>query len=126
MAEWGAGGVKKRERQLLEHFRRLPTAQADLLLEFAEFLAGRHGRRAAVPATPLDIPRPAEESVIAAVRRLGKTYPMLDKDRMLNATSGLVAQHLMQGRDAREVIDELEALFAEQYRQQCQEDIVDA
>ncbi len=118
--------MKKRERQLLEHFRCLPDAQADLLLEFAAFLAGRHARQAEVPATPLDIPRPAEESVIAAVRRLGKTYPMLDKDRMLNATSGLVAQHLMQGRDAREVIDELEALFAEQYRLQCQEDAAGA
>ena len=118
--------MKKRERQLLEHFRRLPDGQAELLLEFAEFLAGRHSRQAATPTMPLDIPRPAEESVIAAVRQLGKTYPMLDKDRMLNATSGLVAQHLMQGRDAREVIDELETLFAEQYRLQCQEEVTDA
>jgi len=107
--------LKKRERQLLEHFRRLPKAQADSLLEFAEFLAARHGRSEDIPAQPLDIPRPAEESVIAAVRRLARTYPMLDKDRMLSVTSPLVAQHLVQGRAASEVIDELEALFAEYY-----------
>ncbi len=108
--------MKKRERQLLDCFRRLPAAQADLLLEFAEFLAARHaGEAEATPTTPLDIPRPETESVIAAVRRLAKTYPMLDKDRMLGVTSPLVAQHLVQGREAREVIDELEALFAEHY-----------
>ncbi len=119
--------MKKQERKLLDHFRRLPPAEADTLLAFAEFLAARHGASQIVPDAPLDIPRPAEESVIAAVRRLGKTYPMLDKDRMLNATSGLVAQHLVQGRPAPEVIDELEALFAEQYRLQCQgEDAADA
>jgi len=36
---------------------------------------------------------------------------MLNKDTMLHETSGLVAQHLIQGRAAREVIDELEAIF---------------
>ena len=107
--------MKKRERQLIELFRRLPQAQADSLLEFAEFLAARHGRAEDIPDHPLDIPRPAEESVIAAVRRLARTYPMLDKDRMLSVTSPLVAQHLVQGRAASEVIDELEDLFAEHY-----------
>ncbi len=119
--------MKKRERQLLDHFRCLPKAQADSLLEFAEFLVARHGRREAIPEQPLDIPRPAEESVIAAVRRLARTYPMLDKDRMLSVTSPLVAQHLVQGREASEVIDELETLFAEHYaRLGADEDPADA
>jgi hypothetical protein len=37
---------------------------------------------------------------------------------MLNETSGLMTEHLMQGRPAPEVIDELEALFRRHYQQQ--------
>jgi hypothetical protein len=40
---------------------------------------------------------------------------MLDKAKMLNETSALMAQHIMQGRDAEEVIDELEQVFATHY-----------
>jgi hypothetical protein len=35
---------------------------------------------------------------------------------MLGATSDLVTQHVVQGREAAEVIDELETLFADHYR----------
>jgi len=41
---------------------------------------------------------------------------MLNKDTMLHDTSGLVTQHLVQGRDAMEVIDELEELFRQRYQ----------
>jgi hypothetical protein len=40
---------------------------------------------------------------------------MLNKDTMLHETSGLVAQHLLQGRAAVEVIDDLEVVFQRQY-----------
>jgi len=53
---------------------------------------------------------------LKAIRRLAKTYPMIDRDRLFQQTSALMAQHVMQGRPAAEVIDELEALFAETYR----------
>lgn len=40
---------------------------------------------------------------------------MLDRSAMLNDTSSLMAGHIIRGRPAAEVIDELEALFARQY-----------
>ena len=111
------------EQKLLELFRALDAVDRATLLSFAEFLSNRAGRTAAPVAPPapkeipepLDIPRPAEESVVKAVKRLAATYPMLDKSRMLGETSDLVAQHIVQGRDAKEVIDELEAVFRRFY-----------
>jgi len=110
------------EKRLTEIVQRLPAEQAAALLEFAEFLLVRHGaagvaagaiagtKTAEIPA-PLDIPRPAEESVVKAVKRLRATYPMLDVRKLLNETSSLMTQHVMQGRDKIEVIEELEILF---------------
>jgi hypothetical protein len=65
---------------------------------------------------PESIPRPQDEKVVAAVKRLSKTYFMLDKKAMLGETSDLVTQHIIQGRDVVEVIDELETLFIQKYQ----------
>lgn len=114
------------EKRLAEIVQRLPAAQAQALLDFAEFLSIRHGavavgdrEGAAVPGIqePLDIPRPAEETVVKAVKRLRATYPMLDARKLLNETSALMTQHVMQGRDKVEVIEELEILFRTHYKQ---------
>jgi len=102
------------EQRLLSLVRRLPKAQAGQLLEFAEFLADRHAP-ITVAADPLPIPRPAEENVIKAIKRLSATYPMLDRVKLLDAASHLMTQHVIQGRAAVEVIDELEVLFRRHY-----------
>ena len=116
------------EKRLTEIVQRLPAEQAAALLDFAEFLLARHGgagvgvlaegkpmaKAAEIPA-PLDIPRPVEESVVKAVKRLRATYPMLDARKLLNETSALMTQHVMQGRDKIEVIEELEILFRTHY-----------
>ncbi|MHB8729905.1 MAG: Crp/Fnr family transcriptional regulator [Sulfuricaulis sp.] len=114
------------EKRLTEIVQRLPAEQAAALLEFAEFLLVRHGGsgigavsvsgiKVAEITAPLDIPRPAEESVVKAVKRLRATYPMLDARKLLNDTSALMTQHVMQGRDKNEVIEELEVLFRTNY-----------
>ncbi|HPQ94204.1 MAG: hypothetical protein KDI44_06715 [Thiothrix sp.] len=108
------------EKRLRRLFRQLPEQDRATLLRFAEFLAAGP---AAVPVTdarlvePLTIPRPERESVVKAIRRLSATYPMLDKERLLHQTSGLMSEHVIKGRAAAEIIDELEALFAGQYQQ---------
>lgn len=110
--------MDKQQQALLDIWPRLSAADRRSLLDYAQFLAGRQPSPAvqsAVATTPLPVPRPQEESVIAAVKRLSQTYPMLNKDNMLHETSGLVAQHLLQGRPAGEVIDELEAVFRRNY-----------
>jgi hypothetical protein len=108
--------LKKSENQLLNFYRSLPEVARNNLLDFARFLAERYPPEKETAETPLEIPRPAEESVIAAVKRLSATYPMLNKDTMLHETSTLVAQHLIQGRNANEVIDELEMIFLQRYQ----------
>jgi len=116
------------ERRLLGLFARLDEAGRRSLLDFAEFLVGRTeaGEPSAeageaVPKAPLDIPRPAKESVVAAMKRLRRTYPMVDPDHLLDEASGLMSAHLLGGRPAKEVIDELEALFERHFRRLVEE-----
>ncbi len=104
----------KTEKRLREILAGLPAAQAQALLDYAEFLAARYVAPAEL-TEPLEIPRPSQESVIKAIRRLGATYPMVDRSKMLNETSVLMTQHIIHGRDAVDVIDELEVLFRRQY-----------
>jgi hypothetical protein len=106
------------EQQLTAFFRQLTADDQLTLLRFAEFLAGRSSpgvvavsREPVVVPEPEVIERPAGESVVAALKRLSKTYPMLDKTEMLSATSDLVAANIMQGTDAVEVVDQLEDIF---------------
>jgi hypothetical protein len=103
-------------RQLVQLYDRLPTEQARQLLEFAEFLDRRYGTDRSLSAAPEAIPRPSRETVIAAVKRLSATYPMLDKSKVLHEASDLVSQHLIGGREAASVIDDLEAVFERHYR----------
>ena len=100
-------------------FEQLPSTQQETLLQFAEFLASQH--RPTVPQQPVDIPRPEDESVIAAVKRLSRTYPMLDKSQLFGTTSNLMTQHVLQGRHNQQVIDELEATFQQHYQAYCQQ-----
>lgn len=107
--------MKGEEQKLLELFGRLGEEQQDRLIAFAEFLtAGAPG--GAAPTAPLAIPRPAGETVTMAIRRLTRTYPMLDRRRLMAETSQFMAQHALEGRPAVEVIDELEKVFAQHYR----------
>jgi len=120
--------MDRQQDKLLGLIGQLSAADRDTLTSFAEFLLSRTvtgvttasapapAARAEIPE-PEVIPRPQDERVVAAVKRLSKSYFMLDKAKMLGATSDLVTQHIMQGREAAEVIDELEQVFAEQYRQ---------
>ena len=110
------------EQHLTALFRQLAAADQLTLLAFAEFLASRRPAGAvAVSREPVVIPepeaieRPAGESVVGALKRLSKTYPMLDKTEMLGATSDLVASNIMQGTDPVEVIDQLEDIFRSLY-----------
>ncbi len=112
--------MKKTEKALLESYRLLPSAQQQSLTDYAEWLVSRYGRQAeeAVSSEPLDIPRPEEESVVKAIRRLSNTYPMLDTSEMLTKTSSFMTRHVMEGQDSAEIIDEMEDYFRECYEQQ--------
>ena len=103
-------------RELLEKFDALDERGRQMLLEFAEFLGRRHpASGSSAAAEPAAIARPASESVIEAMRRLSRTYPMLDADELLHRASDLMSQHVLGARPAREIVDELEALFSRHY-----------
>jgi hypothetical protein len=110
------------EQRLLGLLRQLGTSEQASLLAFAEFLCSRQPASVAdKPAAPQAIPepepvgRPPVESVVAGLKRLSRTYPMLDKSEMLSATSDIVATHIMKGTEPAAVIDQLEGIFREHY-----------
>ena len=124
----------KQERKLLKIFKSLSEENQQTLIKFAKFLAdndqgveGPEGSAqneksnnedlASVVSPPNLIERPTKESVIKAIKRLNKTYPMIDKSTLLDRTSGLMTEHLLKGRDAVSVIDELESMFELAYQQ---------
>ena len=115
--------LPKEQRQLLRLYSRLDEQGRASLRAFAGFLLQQQEQDAAdsretvsrEPKQPEDIPRPREESVVAAMRRLTKTFPMIDRDALLDRATSLMTAHMLQGQPAAEVIDELEALFQAHY-----------
>ena len=112
------------QRSLIRLYTGLNKDQRATLLAFAEFLASRKGAEADVdekPAwpEPKPLPRPGQESVIGAIKRLSESYFMLDRSELLTETSSLMSAHIMKGREASAVIDDLETLFAANYAQQA-------
>ena len=119
--------MKTAQQQLADLFAGLDEGSQASLLAFAEFLASRNSAPPSAPERlpanvpePENIGRPADESIVAALKRLAKTYPMLDKTEMLGATSDMVATHIMQGTDAalvppviRQLLQDLAQVAAE-------------
>lgn len=113
--------MNKREKKLIDIYADLETDDQNSLMAFAEFLlekAKKEGRLI-VTEEPVKIPRPQEERVVAAIKRLSASFPMLKKDSMLNETAALMSEHIVQGRSTVEVIDELEVIFKSRYEEFC-------
>jgi hypothetical protein len=109
-------GSASGERKLAAIFRSLGEEDRGTLLRFAKFLAADQGTEPPQgPLEPEALARPRKESVVAAIKRLSRSYHMLDRSPMLNETSSLMAAHVINGRSAKDVIDELEVLFARYY-----------
>lgn len=106
------------ERHLTKLYRSLAPEDRRTLLAFGEFLAERgakHREEDQGLLEPKPIPRPRKESVVGAIKRLSNSFYMLDRSAMLNDTSSLMGAHVLKGRPAKNVIDELETLFARHY-----------
>jgi hypothetical protein len=114
---------KDDEARLLAVFRALDARDRHALQAYAEFLAlrGDAGSVAversddAGATAPQPEARPEGESVVMAIKRLTRTYPMLDRRKLMGPTSLLMSQHTLQGQAATEVIDELEVVFERHY-----------
>jgi len=118
------GGGRDGGRRLIKLYRSLELADQETLLAFGEFLAVRDAAHVPEASEPLDLasmPRPRKESVVGAIKRLSRQYYMLDRGAMLNDTSALMGAHVLQGRPATEVIDELEDIFTRRYAEYREE-----
>ena len=121
MIPMGSSFKNTLEKKLMQHFRRLEKSNQQALLQFAAFLEHSQTldtatqRTTVAFPTPEPIPRPKQESVVKAIKRLTATYPMIDRDLLLNETSQLMTEHVLHGKSAPQVIDELEALFQQHY-----------
>ncbi|MFV1983716.1 MAG: Crp/Fnr family transcriptional regulator [Thiohalomonadales bacterium] len=111
------------KKKLLKHFSNLSEQDQCSLVSYAEFLVNRENPSESANqeiTEPLQIPRPDNESVIKAIKRLSATYPMLDKSVLLNEISTHMTQHIIHGVSATEVINNLESEFLKQYKKwQC-------
>ena len=107
--------LTKSEKKLLKQYQNLPEQARQSLVDFCDFLSAQNPISNNQLLPPKDTLRPKDESVVLAMRRLSDTYFMLDKDDILNDASSLMSQHILQGRDSVEVIDELEVLFLKHY-----------
>lgn len=117
--------VSKSQRQLLKLFASLDSENQQHVLAYMEFLASRvqsaqSDEPDAIVEEPQVEPGPEGESVIAAIKRLSKSYSMLNKGDMLHETSDLMSGHVLKGRPAEEVIDELEIMFLRHYQKKTQ------
>ena len=129
LSQYYSGMTPAQKDAFLKLLDGLSAADEAAVISFTEFLSSRSGASSLPvpdlpePAPPVEIPepenihRPEDERVVAAVKRLSKTYFMLDKKAMLSETSELMTQHIIQKRDVIEVIDELEVVFSRQYQQ---------
>ena len=106
---------KTRVAALVALAEQLPESALASLLEFAEFLHARHPSEAATALEIVPIPRPREEGVIPAIKRLSKTYPMLDKQVLFEQTSATMSAHVLNNISAQDSIDRLEEVFRKEY-----------
>jgi len=103
--------------------KQLSATHQQSVIDFARFLVEQYPQKSISSEIlePGKLGRPANETVVAGLKRLKKTYFMLDTDDLLNKASALMGQHILQGREAESVIDDLQHLFEssyEDYRQQ--------
>jgi hypothetical protein len=113
--------MKRDAKALTDLFNTLDEERQQSLFDYAEFLQSRGGLVKQEISEPVDIPRPDSESVVGAIKRLKQTYPMIDSMEVFAVASNLMTDHMIKGRDAEEVINEIEALFEDTYNKLLRE-----
>lgn len=107
-------------QRLLDLFKSMTPQQQQSLLDYAAFLLQQESSADRLETQeklqPLATERPENENVVNAIKRLRVSYFMLNTDDLLNASSTLMAEFMLQGREAAEVIDDLEQLFENHYK----------
>ena len=113
--------MKRDAKALVDLFNTLDKDRQESLFDYAEFLQSKAGVVKQDIGEPVEVPRPENETVVGAIKRLKQTYPMIDSMKVFAIASNLMTDHMVKGRDAEEVINEIEALFEETYKKLLRE-----
>lgn len=101
--------------KLLAIIETLNDEKQTSLLDYAAYLQSQGDLVVTEVAAPVSIERPQEETVVGAIKRLKSTYPMIESMSIFSSASSLMTEHMINGRDSVEVIDEMQVLFEEAY-----------
>lgn len=108
---------KKSFSELKKIYDSLDDERKAGLYEYAEFLLSKGGPAKPELIDPVEIPRPENETVVGAIKRLKETYPMIGSMTVFSSASALMTEHMINGRDAVEVINEMEELFEKSHQE---------
>jgi hypothetical protein len=100
---------------LIDLYESMDDERKRSLCDFADFLYAKADPVSKEIPAPDDVPRPQEETVVGAVKRLKIKYHMIESMSVFSAASDLMTEHMVKGRDVIEVIDEMEILFEGAY-----------
>lgn len=115
----------KPSQELIDLYEAMDDERKRSLSDFADFLYAQAEPVSKEIPPPDDIPRPDEESVVGAVKRLKAKYHMIESMSVFSSASSLMTDHMVSGRDKVEVIDEMEKLFEDAYNKLLQENTGD-
>ena len=113
--------MKRDAKTLADLFNTLDKDRQQSLFDYAEFLQSKGSLVQQDIGDPVEVPRPDNETVVGAIKRLKQTYPMIDSMEVFTVASNLMTDHMVKGRDADEVINEIEALFEDTYNKLLRE-----
>lgn len=111
----------KNSKQLIELYEAMDDERKLSLCDFADFLYAKAGPVVKEVPQPADVQRPDVETVVGAVKRLKVKYHMVESMTVFSAASALMTDHMVKGRDVIEVIDEMETLFDDAYKNLLQD-----
>ena len=113
--------MKRDAKALADLFNTLDNNRQQSLFDYAEFLQTKGGNMQQDIGEPVEVPRAENETVVGAIKRLKQTYPMIDSMEVFAVASNLMTEHMVQGRDAEEVINQIEVLFEDTYKKLLRE-----
>ena len=111
----------KSSQDLIDLYEAMDDSRRKSLSDFADFLYAQAEPVSKEILPPENIPRPEHETVVGAIKRLKTTYFMVESMSVFSDASSLMTAHMVKGRDVAEVIDEMEALFEDAYKNLVQE-----
>ncbi len=110
----------KSSQDLINLYEAMDGSGKKSLSDFADFLYAQAAPASKEILPPDNVPRPQQETVVGAIKRLKVTYYMIDNMSVFSDASSLMTDNMVKGRDVVEVINEMEILFENAYKKLAQ------